>query len=72
MPELLTTAEAAKLLRISPHTLALRRMTGKNCPPYIRNGGRILYSPEAISEWLAENTFRSTTEASERDLTPAA
>lgn len=68
MPDtLLTTAEAAQLLRCQPQTLRLWRCRGEG-PRYIRFGtsgrGRALYARQAIDAWLQARTAGSTSEES--------
>ncbi len=51
---LLTSAEAAKLLGISPSTLAHWRSGGLPCPPVVRLGERTLrYRRSAVLAWAA-------------------
>ena len=62
--ELVTTAQAAALLGVRPHTLRCWRMRGVG-PAYLRFGGprsRALYTRDAIVAWLGEHTWRSTAE----------
>jgi len=57
MPEiLLTTAEAAAVMRLSSRTLE-RYREKRYGPVYIRQGGKIFYRPEDIAKWQAENSF---------------
>lgn len=50
--ELLAAAEAAKLLRQKPQTLAAWRCHGRG-PEFIKIGRAVFYRREAISAWLA-------------------
>lgn len=60
MNEILTTDEAAELLKLKPKTLAEWRRLERG-PPYIRlgngaRGGFVRYSKAAILEWASKNT----------------
>lgn len=55
--ELLTTAEAADLLRVRVETLAQWRWRGTG-PAYLKNGSRVLYRREAIEAWLSAGEVR--------------
>jgi hypothetical protein len=50
--ELLTTAQAAKRLRVSSPTLVRWRLTGKG-PDFVLVGRRLYYTPAMLSDWLA-------------------
>ena len=50
MERLLKEREAAALLGISDRHLFSLRKRGE--VPYIRLGGRVLYSPEALQKWI--------------------
>ena len=52
--DLLTTQEAAKLLRLSPRTLERYRKDGVG-PFYIREEWRIFYRPDDIDDWQQDN-----------------
>ena len=52
--QLLTTAQAAKLLAFPPATLAYWRVKGHRAgPPFIRLGHRIRYALSDLREWIA-------------------
>lgn len=53
----LKPAEAARYLKCSVRTLARYRALGIG-PSYCRVGGQIIYSVDAIDEWIAINTVR--------------
>ncbi|ORL98837.1 helix-turn-helix domain-containing protein [Prescottella equi] len=59
MPELLTPTEAAEVLRTTPGALATLRHRGGG-PTFHKLGRRVLYSPEAIAEYVAANSFQGT------------
>jgi predicted DNA-binding transcriptional regulator AlpA len=60
--ELLTQDEAADFLRLSPRTLERYRVTG--CGPiYVKLGGRVVYRPSDLEEWIAARVRHSTSEA---------
>lgn len=50
----LTPKEAAHVLRRSVRTLIRMRAEGRG-PKYHKEGGRILYSPMRLQEWLAHH-----------------
>ena len=57
----LTQDEAADVLRLSARTLERMRLDGSG-PSFMKAGRRVLYSRQSIDDWLAERTFRSTSE----------
>ncbi len=57
----LTTKEAADFLRCSVSALAKSRCTGMGAP-FIKNGGQVLYSREAIVAYLEDKAHASTSE----------
>lgn len=61
---LYTEAETAKILRVSMRTLQRWREIGVG-PAFTqpRKGGRITYSDEAIKEYIATHTYKSTAAA---------
>jgi hypothetical protein len=61
VPETLTPAEAAKILRISVSWLAKARMRGDG-PPFIRVGRSIRYTLLALQQWMKSNQRLSTSE----------
>jgi hypothetical protein len=57
--DLLTTAEAADYLDVSPQWLAIRRGRG-NGPPFIRVSARkIMYQRGGMVKWCKERTFNA-------------
>lgn len=69
MQTLYDTKTAAPLIGIRPSTLENWRTRGSGPRFYKSPGrqGRVLYDAEAIAEWLAERSFRSTSEATAAD-----
>lgn len=62
--DLLTTAEAAEHLRLSPRTLERWRAEGIG-PKFIKMGPRaVLYAPTELASFVARNEFQTTAEAS--------
>jgi hypothetical protein len=54
--------QAAELLGLKPHTLAVKAMRGDG-PPYVRVGGprgRCFYAVEDLEAWIAARTFTNT------------
>ena len=65
----LANTEAAELLNLSAHTLRNSRSKGTLCgrqaPPYIKMGGKVLYAQSDLLEWLDGFTkFNNTSEES--------
>jgi len=60
-PELLTNAEAAAFVRLSPRTLEKFRVLGGG-PRYKKLGARVRYSVEDLRAWLASRTFEMTSD----------
>lgn len=64
MKVLLSTAQVAKLLGLSPQTLRLWRCLGKG-PRYLRFGGlksRAFYCLTDIDDWMQAHRYISTSE----------
>lgn len=55
------TPRAAKALSLSETWLEQMRLKG-NGPPFVKIGRRVLYRPADVSEWLATNLRRSTSD----------
>lgn len=51
MPQYLTEAEVAEMLKLSPYTLARLRKGGGG-PAYVKIGGSIRYIKETVQEWV--------------------
>lgn len=63
MSELLTPNEAARIVRLSPNTLAKWRHYGTG-PKFVKVGTRrVLYLKCELDAWLAERGRQSTSEA---------
>lgn len=64
---LLTTAEAADYLRLSPRTLEDMRVTGRG-PRYFKLGpgkrSKVVYRREELDAWLTQFGYGSTSEYS--------
>jgi hypothetical protein len=58
---LLTTREAAELLRLKPRTLDNMRCNGIG-PIYSKHGGRVCYSLQDVIAWSNSRRRRSTAE----------
>lgn len=58
--ELLTVEEAASLLRLSPATLNKWRSLHNSGPKFTRVGRRVLYSRQALEDFIRRNVFDST------------
>jgi predicted DNA-binding transcriptional regulator AlpA len=55
LPLLISVAQAAKTLGISPRSLWTQTRSG--IIPSIRLGRRVMYSPSSLQDWVARNTF---------------
>ncbi|MGO9681803.1 MAG: helix-turn-helix transcriptional regulator, partial [Beijerinckiaceae bacterium] len=56
---LLTTKDAADLLRLSTSWLAKARMRGDG-PPYVKLGGSVRYAEGALIQWMKSHMRLST------------
>lgn len=56
---LLTTAQAADRLFVTPHSLENRRFRGGG-PPFIKFGGTVRYCADALEAWILERTATKT------------
>jgi excisionase family DNA binding protein len=54
--QLLTAADAAKLLAVKPQTLACWRMSGKHAIPYVKLGSSIRYRVSDLHRWIEART----------------
>jgi excisionase family DNA binding protein len=59
IPNFLTIAEAAELLRVHRRTLDNMRWRGTG-PVFRRHGGRIVYQRDELLAWSAERKARNT------------
>lgn len=50
--DLLTDAQVAQMLDVSPKTLATWRSTGRYALPFLRIGARIRYRRQDVAAWL--------------------
>ena len=57
--DLLTTAEAAELLRLQPHTLENMRCLGTG-PVFLKLGGRVFYHRADLKAWCERARRRSS------------
>jgi predicted DNA-binding transcriptional regulator AlpA len=62
-----TAAEAARMLGLSESTLAKLRLNG-NGPVYCKLGRRVVYRPADLEQWLQSRTTRDTSDADARFL----
>lgn len=68
MRKLITTAELAEILGLKPNTLEIWR--SKNIgPPYKKIGGRVLYDPEEIEDFIHSCTIKTQEDNSDQLLT---
>lgn len=62
---LITAIQAAQRLGVCPQTLARWRQAG-NSPRWVRLSsgprGRVMYTPEALAEWIASHSATSTSQ----------
>ena len=55
-----TPEEAAEILWVSQHTLAVWRSTGRYALPYIKIGRKIRYRISDLENWMAKRTRMDT------------
>ena len=55
LPLLISAAQAAKTLGISPRSLWTQTQSGTI--PFIQLGRRVMYSPSSLQDWVTKNTF---------------
>lgn len=53
---LITTAEMAQLLGVSPNTLEVWRSTGRYALPFVKIGRNVRYRKSAASKFIEANT----------------
>ncbi|WP_454745880.1 helix-turn-helix transcriptional regulator [Ciceribacter selenitireducens] len=68
-PRFVRTAEAARLLDLSPRTLEKHRCDGTG-PVYHKLGGRVVYAVTDINAWIDACARRSTSEAASNTRMP--
>lgn len=61
--EVLTTAEAARYVRLSKPTLERFRLTGEG-PLYVKLGGAVRYRRAELDKWLESRLVASTSTSS--------
>lgn len=57
-PRLLTPAETAQILAVSPSTLARWRKSGEG-PAWVRIGSKPRYTPAAVHRYIAQRSVAS-------------
>ena len=65
IPIVVPASDAARLLGLSPSTLAKLRLTG-NGPIFCKLGRRVVYRMEDLAAWLVEHRRTSTSESGAR------
>ncbi len=65
----LRTPEAAKLLGLSERTLEKHRVFGTG-PTFLKLGGRVVYTVDALTSWAAQGTRTSTSDAGAGRIAP--
>ncbi len=60
-PIVLSSKAVSQITGLSVSTLAKMRLSGDG-PPYAKLGRRVVYRPEDIDAWIAQNRYRSTSE----------
>lgn len=65
MKELLRTEAAAKVLDLSPQTLAIMRVEGGG-PRYVKLGRSVRYDPADLAAWIEDNKRANTAENAQR------
>ena len=62
MKQPLNNLAAAKHLGVAAATLQYWRSTGSQEIPFMKVGGRVIYSLSDLDEWLAKHTYKHTGE----------
>lgn len=63
-PLAVNVKEASRLVGLSVSTLNNKRNTGKDGPPFFRDGKSVLYPMDGLKAWIANRpTFTNTTAA---------
>jgi len=62
MKQLLNNSAAAKHLGVAAATLQYWRSTGAQEIPFMKVGGRVIYSSSDLDKWLDQHTYRHTGE----------
>ena len=62
MKQPLNNLAAAKHLGVAAATLQYWRSTGSQEIPFMKVGGRVVYSLSDLDEWLAQHTYKHTGE----------
>lgn len=62
-PRLKDASTTARLLGISPGTLAKWRCAGIDSPPYLKLGRKVLYDMNEVDRWLEGRRRTSTSQA---------
>lgn len=62
---LLTPEKVAEILGLSPNTLQIWRTTRRYNLPYTKVGGKVMYSPEAIQDFIKRRTIDYSSEGGE-------
>lgn len=60
----LTDEDVAEILRLEVSTVKKNRRIGKNHPPFIKIGARILYPRDQFEKWLKQKTVIQEIKAS--------
>jgi hypothetical protein len=58
--DLLTERQAAKLVKVLPHTLTIWRCHGRPAPPHIRLGRKVYYRRCDLRDWIAAQVVRTS------------
>lgn len=54
--ELLTVAQVAEKIEVTPGTLSVWRSTGRYSLPFIKIGGKVRYRASDLDAWIARRT----------------
>lgn len=57
----LTTGEYAALVGADPSTIARKRVTGEDAPPFVRIGRKVRYVPSVVLRWLTDRPLLTST-----------
>jgi len=60
--KIMKPTDVAEQLGLEPQTLARWRTQGRG-PKFVKVGSAVRYLPDAVDQWIRENTFANSAEA---------
>ena len=71
MKNLLSVAQLATYLGLAEQTIYNRHYQGKDLPPAIKLGNRLLFDPADVSEWIQNKKKKPCSEPTSKYMQPA-